>query len=53
MVGVMLYWAVETGSPVRQLAAEMGVSERWVEERVEAARLCLTYQAAVQWQPSE
>ena len=39
-IGFGLLAAFETGASVCELADRLGLPERWVSERLEAARLC-------------
>ena len=47
LFGTALYVACRRGRNEKELAELFGVSEEWIHERVEAARLCLEKQVEV------
>jgi hypothetical protein len=48
MLGLLLYRERQHGTSVEEISAVLGLPESWVEERIEAARLCLEMQVRVE-----
>jgi hypothetical protein len=44
MLGIAMYLATLEGTPVRTIAASIGMPMAWVAERIEAGRLCIEHQ---------
>ena len=50
-----LYAENKNGAPIQQLAKTLGLTPAWIEERIEAARVCIEQQGRIRtpWIPSE
>jgi len=51
MLGFLLYREVQDGASVEELSAALHLPRPWLEERIEAARLCLEKQVRVERVP--
>ena len=50
-LGFLMYREYQNGASVEDLAAALHAPTPWVEERIEAARLCLEKQVRIELQP--
>lgn len=49
--GLLIYRQYQDGASVEELSAALEISPRWIEERIEAVRLCLEKQVRVELAP--